>query len=61
VQASLRRSYPPDKVASACASAGLDRRTIVAYVSPDQWIQIFHTLDNAPRPKVRTPAGPRGT
>ena len=61
VQASLRRTYPPDKVASACASAGLDRRTIVAYVSPDQWIQIFHTLDNAPRTKARTSAGPRDT
>ena len=45
VRASLRRSYPADQVASACASAGLDRRAVVAYVSPDQWIQIFRTLD----------------
>ena len=45
VQASLRRSYPPDKVSAACASAGVDRRTVVAYVSPDQWIQIFRVLD----------------
>jgi 23S rRNA (adenine-N6)-dimethyltransferase len=45
VQASLRRSYPPDKVAAACASAGLDRRTVVAFVSPDQWVQIFRALD----------------
>lgn len=45
VQASLRRSYPPEKVAAACASAGVDRRAIVAYVSPDQWVQIFRALD----------------
>ncbi len=45
VQASLRRSYPPDKVAQACGAAGLDRRTVVAFVSPDQWVQIFISLD----------------
>jgi len=45
VRASLRRSYPADHVAAACASAGLDRRAVVAYVSPDQWIQIFRVLD----------------
>jgi 23S rRNA (adenine-N6)-dimethyltransferase len=45
VQASLRRSYPPDKVAQACAAAGVDRRTVVAYVSPDQWVQIFTAID----------------
>jgi 23S rRNA (adenine-N6)-dimethyltransferase len=49
VQASLRRTYPPDKVAAACAAAGLDRHTVVAYVSPDQWIQIFQALDVRPR------------
>ena len=48
VQASLRRSYPADQVAAACASAGLDRRTVVAYVRPDQWIQIFRVLDDRP-------------
>jgi 23S rRNA (adenine-N6)-dimethyltransferase len=46
VQASLRRSYPPDKVAAACASAGVERRAVVAYVSPDQWIQIFRALNS---------------
>ncbi len=45
VQASLRRTYPPDKVAAACASAGVERRTVVAFVSPDQWIEIFRVLD----------------
>ena len=45
VQASLRRSYPADLVAQACASAGVDRRAVVAFVSPDQWVQIFTALD----------------
>ena len=45
VQATLRRSYPPDKVAQACAAAGVDRRAVVAFVSPDQWVQIFTSLD----------------
>jgi 23S rRNA (adenine-N6)-dimethyltransferase len=48
VQASLRRTYPPDKVAATCASAGVDRRTVVAYVSPDQWVEIFRQLDGRP-------------
>jgi 23S rRNA (adenine-N6)-dimethyltransferase len=52
VQASLRRTYPPDKVAAACASAGLDRRMIVAFVTPDQWIQIFNGLDSGPHRKA---------
>lgn len=46
VQASLRRYYPPDKVAAACGTAGVDRRTVVAFVSPDQWVQIFGLLDS---------------
>jgi 23S rRNA (adenine-N6)-dimethyltransferase len=45
VQASLRKSYPADLVSAACASAGLDRRAVVAFVSPDQWVQIFAVLD----------------
>ncbi len=49
VQASLRRSYPPEQVAAACGDAGVDRRTVVAYVSPDQWVQIFLALDGRAR------------
>ena len=49
VQASLRRTYPPDKVANACGAAGVDRRAVVAFVTPDQWIEIFRVLDAAPR------------
>lgn len=59
VQASLRRTYPPDKVAAACASAGVDRRAIVGYVTPDQWVQIFFALDSGPRRRAstRVPSG----
>jgi len=53
VQASLRRSYPPEKVAAACAGAGVDRRTVVAFVSPDQWVQIFQALDGGTRESRR--------
>ena len=56
VQASLRRTYPPDRVAAACASAGVDRRTVVAFVSPDQWIQIFNALDSGPHRRTRSSA-----
>jgi 23S rRNA (adenine-N6)-dimethyltransferase len=56
VQASLRRYYPADKVASAFAAAGVDRRSVVAYVSPDQWVQIFLALD-AGRPARTQPRG----
>ncbi len=45
VQASLRRTYPVDKVAEACAAAGVERKAVVAFVSPDQWVQIFRILD----------------
>jgi 23S rRNA (adenine-N6)-dimethyltransferase len=45
VQASLRKSYSPDLVSVACAKAGLDRRAVVAFVSPDQWLQVFGVLD----------------
>jgi 23S rRNA (adenine-N6)-dimethyltransferase len=58
VQASLRRTYPPDKVAAACSSAGLDRRTIVAYVSPDQWIAIFNALDSGLPRRAGSPTKP---
>ena len=51
VQASLRRTYPADRVAAACAGAGVERRTVVAYVSPDQWIEIFRVLDGRPSDK----------
>jgi 23S rRNA (adenine-N6)-dimethyltransferase len=60
VQASLRRSYPPEKVALACAAAGVDRRAVVAYVSPDQWVRIFMELDSGSRQDSRSGAARRG-
>jgi 23S rRNA (adenine-N6)-dimethyltransferase len=45
VQASLRRTYPAGQVSEACAAAGVDRKAIVAFVTPDQWVQIFRSLD----------------
>jgi 23S rRNA (adenine-N6)-dimethyltransferase len=48
VQASLRRTYPADRVSEACAAAGVERRAIVAFVTPDQWVQIFLSLDGRP-------------
>jgi 23S rRNA (adenine-N6)-dimethyltransferase len=64
VQASLRRSYPPEQVAAACGEAGVDRRTVVAYVSPDQWMQIFLALDGwaskAAGPRSARPRAARG-
>jgi 23S rRNA (adenine-N6)-dimethyltransferase len=45
VQASLRQSYPADKVAAACGAAGIERRAVVAFVSPDQWVHLFQALD----------------
>ena len=49
VQASLRRTYPAERVAAACAAAAVDRRAVVGYVSPDQWVRIFLELDVASR------------
>ena len=61
VQASLRRTYPADAVAAACATAGVDRRAVVGYVSPDQWVRIFLDLDagSVQRPAARDRAASR--
>jgi len=65
VRASLRRSFPADQVATACGSAGVDRHAVVAYVSPDQWIQIFLALDASSRqhaiPRTTRPPTADGT
>jgi 23S rRNA (adenine-N6)-dimethyltransferase len=41
---SLIRRYPPKRVAEAFRVAAVDRATVVAYVSPDQWLRIFQAL-----------------
>jgi 23S rRNA (adenine-N6)-dimethyltransferase len=46
--ASLRREYPADRLAAAFRSAGIDRGAVVAFVSPDQWVELFRVLDRAP-------------
>jgi 23S rRNA (adenine-N6)-dimethyltransferase len=45
--ASLRRDYPPGRVASAFQTAGIDRGAVVAFVRPDQWVDLFGVLDRA--------------
>lgn len=44
VYASLAREFPAGRVARACQEAGVDRSTIVAYVTPEQWLQLFAAL-----------------
>lgn len=45
--ASLRREYPADRLGAAFRAAGIDRATVVAFVSPDQWVELFRALDRA--------------
>jgi 23S rRNA (adenine-N6)-dimethyltransferase len=46
--ASLRREYPADRLAAGFRSAGIARGAVVAFVSPDQWVELFRVLDRAP-------------
>ena len=43
--ASLRREFPADRLGAAFRAAGIDRSAVVAFVSPDQWIELFRFLD----------------
>jgi 23S rRNA (adenine-N6)-dimethyltransferase len=43
--ASLRREFPPDRLGQAFRAAGIDRGAVVAFVSPDQWVELFRFLD----------------
>jgi len=49
LQASLGRRHPAARVAAACRAAGLDGSTIVAFVSPEQWLRLFAALDQPAR------------
>lgn len=42
---SLSQRHPSNRVATALFEAGVDRATVVAYVTPDEWIMIFRSLD----------------
>jgi 23S rRNA (adenine-N6)-dimethyltransferase len=43
--ASLRREFPADRLGGAFRAAGIDRGAVVAFVSPDQWVELFRFLD----------------
>jgi 23S rRNA (adenine-N6)-dimethyltransferase len=55
LHASMRRQYPPDRLGEAFGAAALDRRTVVGFVSPDQWITLFHELDRPARGRGALP------
>lgn len=46
--ASLRREYPAARLAAAFQAVGIERGAVVAFVSPAQWVELFHVLDRAP-------------
>jgi 23S rRNA (adenine-N6)-dimethyltransferase len=43
--ASLRREYPAGRLTPAFRAAGIDKGAVVAFVSPDQWVELFQVLD----------------
>jgi 23S rRNA (adenine-N6)-dimethyltransferase len=45
--ASLRRNYPGPRLTAAFQAAGVPRGTVVAFVTPPQWIELFRILDHA--------------
>jgi 23S rRNA (adenine-N6)-dimethyltransferase len=45
--ASLRREYPAARLNAAFQAAGIERSTVVAFVNPAQWVNLFRTLDRA--------------
>jgi 23S rRNA (adenine-N6)-dimethyltransferase len=47
LHASLRREYPADRLGAAFRAAGIDRRVVVAFVTPGQWVDLFRALDRA--------------
>ena len=46
LSASLGRAYPRRRVADAFRAARLDRATVVAFVTPQQWIDVFAALES---------------
>jgi 23S rRNA (adenine-N6)-dimethyltransferase len=42
--ASLSKRYPAARVIAAFEAVGLDPRTVVAFVHPDDWIALFTAL-----------------
>jgi 23S rRNA (adenine-N6)-dimethyltransferase len=48
--ASLARMYPRTPLKRAFRGAGVDPATVVAFVSPDEWLNIFAALQRVDRP-----------
>jgi len=48
LHASLARHYPAKQVTAAFRAAGLDRGTVVAFASPDDWLRLFDVLEGRP-------------
>lgn len=44
VRASLSKKYPSALVRESLGAAGVPADAVVAYVSPDQWVTVFHSL-----------------
>jgi 23S rRNA (adenine-N6)-dimethyltransferase len=55
VRASLGLRYPAASVARACDAAGVGRSTVVAFVSPEQWLRLFAALEPAQPSDHRSP------
>jgi 23S rRNA (adenine-N6)-dimethyltransferase len=45
LHASLRRAYPADALGRGFRAAGIDRHAVVAFVTPDQWVRLFRSLE----------------
>jgi hypothetical protein len=45
-QSSLRGQYPAPALSAAFQAAGIGPKTVVAFVSPAQWVQLFGVLDH---------------
>jgi 23S rRNA (adenine-N6)-dimethyltransferase len=45
--ASLRRDYPAARLNTAFQATGIERSTVVAFVNPPQWVELFRILDHA--------------
>jgi len=46
LSASLRRAYPAARVAKAFRAAQVDPATVVAFVTPAQWLDLFRALES---------------
>jgi 23S rRNA (adenine-N6)-dimethyltransferase len=65
--ATLQRRYPTNRLRVAFKNAALDRATVVAFVTPEQWLKLFSDLysqndtGRKRRPRVGNRGGPPRT